>query len=116
VAKKKKPDVDRNRPTDFFVQYYDAAKYQAQLDRPPDYTELDNPADIYTSEDAIDLPAAIGKARHIARKHGTTVSIYRRMNIYCEPSEWQGTDWWSWKSIDRIADVEPDGTYTRLDS
>jgi hypothetical protein len=116
VAKKKKPDEDRNRPTDFFVQYYDAAKYQAQLDRPPDYTELDNPADIYTSEDAIDLPAAIRKASHIARKHGTTVGIYRRINIYREPSEWPGTDWWSWKSIVRIAAVEPDGTYNRLDS
>jgi hypothetical protein len=116
VAKKKKPNVDRNRPTDFFVHYYDAAKYQAQLDRLTDYTELDNPADIYASEDAIDLPDAISKAKHIARKAGTTVGIYRRMNIYREPSEWPGTDWWSWNSINRVADVEPDGTYTRLDS
>jgi hypothetical protein len=116
VAKKKKPDVDRNRPTDFFVQYYDAAKYQAKLDRLPDYMELVDPADIYVSLDAIDLPTAIRKARHIARTYGTTVGIYRRMNIYREPSEWPGTDWWSWKSIDRVADVEPDGTYTRLHS
>jgi hypothetical protein len=116
VAKKKKPHVDPNRPTDFFVQYSDAAKYQAQLDRFPDYAELVTPADIFVSEDAIDLSTAIGKARHIARTHGTTVGIYRRMNIYREPSEWPGTDWWTWKSIDRVADVEPDGTYTRLDS
>jgi hypothetical protein len=116
MAKKKKGNVDPNRPTDFFVEYYDAVKYQAELDRLGDDTELFDPGATYSSEDAANLPAAMSKATRIARKHGTTVSIYRRVNIYCEPSEWPQTDWWAWESIDRIANVEPDGTYTKLSS
>jgi hypothetical protein len=116
MAKKKKPKVDPNRPTDFFVEYYDAVKNQAELDRLGDDTELVDPGNIYTSEDADDLSAAIRKAKRIAREGGATVGIYRRINIYREPSEWPETDWWSWKSIDRVADIEPDGTLTRPDS
>ena len=116
MAKKKKPEVDPNRPTDFFMEYYDAVKNQAELDRLGDDTELVDPGNIYTSEDAVDLSAAIRKAKRIARERGATVGIYRRINIYREPSEWPETDWWSWKSIDRVADIEPDGTLTRPDS
>src|SRR5215469_2787587 len=116
MAKKKKANVDPNRPTDFFVEYYDAVKYQAELDRLGDDTELVDPGNTYSSEDAADLSAAMSKATRIARKHGTTVSIYRRVNIYREPSEWPQTDWWAWESIDRIDNIEPDGSYTRLNS